>query len=255
MKKWFAVIAIFVSSYLVFLVATMPLALVLNTIKLPKNINIGSVSGSIWQGKITQVLINNYQIHHIKTQLNFWSLLRLSPRLDVNFGEALSAGAEGKFTLSVTTKQLLLNDVEIFVRANDIAKQVALTMPSLIPVTAQGNVELLIAQLSLDISEELQCEQAQGQVSWLGSGVVALENNIKLGNVNADLSCQQGDLIAKISPENNLGLHFTTRISLANRKVSGQGYLKPGTQFPAQLTSSLRFIGRPDNQGRYLLRF
>lgn len=255
MKKWFAVIAIFVSSYLTFLVITMPLALVINTIQLPKNINIGSVSGSIWQGEITQASINNYQINTIKTQLNFWSLLSLSPKLTVNFGDALLAGAEGKFILTATTDKLLLNNVELLVSANDIAEQLVAAKLLPMSVIAQGNIELLLTTLSVDISGKLQCEQAQGQVNWLGSSVIALENTVKLGKFNADLSCQQGDLLAKIPANNNLGLNFTARISLANQKVSGQGYLTPGAKFPAQLTSSLRFIGRPDNQGRYLLRF
>jgi len=255
MKKWFAITAIFLSSYLAFLVATMPLALLINTIQLPKHLEIGSVSGSIWQGEIAQASINNYQVQQIKTQLSFWSLLSLSPKLEVVFGDAISAGAEGKFTLTASAKQLLLNDVAVFVAANDIAKQLALIMPLPMPVIAQGNIELSFTELNLDISGKLRCEQAQGQVSWLHSGVVALESNIKLGKIDADLSCEKGDLLAKILPKNNLGLSFTARLSLANQKASGQGYLKPGAQFPTQLQSALSFIGRPDNQGRYLLRF
>ncbi len=251
MKKWFAVIAIFLSSYVVFLVATMPLALLINNIELPKSIYIDTVSGSIWQGEIAQVSVSNNQVQKIRTELSFWSLLSLSPRVIVSFGDATSAGAEGKFTLTVSSSKLQLNDVELFVSANDIAKQ----LPLPIPVTAQGNIELSLTELILDRSEKLVCQQAQGQVSWIRSGVVALDNNIKLGKIRAKLDCEQGDLIAKILPKNNLGLSFTTRLSLANQKASGQGYLKPGAKFPAQLKSALSFLGRPDNQGRYPLRF
>lgn len=251
MKKWFAIAAIFLSSYLAFLVATMPLVLLINTIKLPNNISMDSVSGSIWQGEIAQVSMNNNQIEQIKTQLSFWSLLSLSPKVQVSFGDAMSTGAEGKFTLTVSSNHLLLEDVEFFMSANDIAKQIVLP----IPVVAQGNVELLLTELRLNISGKLICEQAQGKVSWLRSGVVALDNNIKLGKLSADLACEQGDLIAKVLPKNNLGLNFTTRLSLTNKKASGQGYLQPGVKFPAQLKSALPFIGRPDNQGRYQLRF
>ena len=251
MKKWFAFTAIFLSSYLAFLVATLPLALVINTVELPKHINVGTVSGSIWQGEITQVTVNNNQIEQVKIQLSFWSLLSLSPKLQVTFGDAMLSGAEGRFTLTISSKELILNDVELFVAANDIAKQLSLP----IPVTAQGSVELSFAELSLNIAGKLTCQSAQGQVSWLRSGVVALNNNIKLGNISADMHCEQGDLIAKVLPENNLGLSFTARLSLAQQRASGQGYLKPGAKFPAQLKSALSFLGRPDNQGRYQLKF
>ncbi|ALO36077.1 general secretion pathway protein GspN [Colwellia sp. MT41] len=251
MKKWFAFTAIFLSSYVVFLVATMPLALIINTIELPKHIKIGTVSGSIWQGEIAGVMVSNTQIQQVKTQLSFWSLLSLSPKLKVVFGDTMLAGAEGKFTLTVSSKTLIFKDVELFISANEIAKQ----LPLPIPVIAQGNVELKFAELNLNIEGNLTCQHAQGQVSWLRSGVVALDNNIKLGKLSADMHCEQGDLIAQISAKNNLGLSFTARLSLAQKKASGQGYLEPGAKFPAQLKSALVFLGRPDQQGRYPLRF
>jgi len=251
MKKWFAVIAIFLSSYLIFLVTTMPLAFLINNIKFPKNVQINMVSGSIWQGEITQVSVDNNKIQQIKTELSFWSLLSLSPTVDVSFGGATSPGAEGKLTLRISANELELSDVELFVSANDIAKQLSLP----IPVTAQGNIELSFTQLIIDSSDKLVCQQAQGHISWVRSGVVALEQNIKLGKIDADLDCEKGDLRAKILPKNNLGLSFDARLSLANQKASGQGYLKPGAKFPAQLQSALSFLGRPDSQGRYKLRF
>ncbi|HBY87078.1 MAG TPA: general secretion pathway protein GspN, partial [Colwellia sp.] len=74
MKKWFAITAIFLSSYMVFLLASAPLALVINNIKLPKNIALQGVSGSIWQGEIVKVTINNNEIEKVKTTVSFWSL-------------------------------------------------------------------------------------------------------------------------------------------------------------------------------------
>ncbi|KGJ92379.1 type II secretion system protein N [Colwellia psychrerythraea] len=251
MKKWFAFTAIFLSSYLVFLVVKVPLALVINTIELPKNIKVDGVSGSIWQGEIAQFTVNNNQVRIIKTQLSFWSLLTFSPTVAVSFGDPVLAGPEGRFILTLSSQQLLLNDVELFLSANDIAKQ----LPLPIPVTAQGNVELAFTELSLNIADKLTCEQAQGQVTWLRSGIVALDYNIKIGSVKADIYCEQGDLMAKVLPKNNLGLSFTTRLSLAQQKASGQGYLKPGAKFPAQLKSALSLLGRPDGQGRYPLKF
>lgn len=251
MKKWFAFIAIFLSSYLVFLVATMPLILLVNTIGLPKNIQVESVSGSIWQGEIAEITINNNQVQQVKTELSFWSLFTLSPQLNVTFGDAMKVGAEGKFTLTVSSTKLKLNDVELFVSANDIAKQ----LPLPIPVTAQGNVELFFTELSIDIEDKLACEQANGQVTWLRSGVVALEKNVKLGKIQADISCEKGDALAKITAKNNLGLSFDARLSLANQRASGQGYIKPGAKFPAELQPALPFLGKADNQGRYQLKF
>ena len=251
MKKWFAIVAIFLSSYIAFLLASMPLALVVNNIKLPRNIEIQGVSGTVWQGEIASVVSNNNSIEQIKTKVSFWSLFSLAPSIEVNFGDAMLAGPEGKFTLKVSAEQLALSDVEVFIAAKDIIKQ--LTLP--IPVTAQGNIELYLSSLVLTTGDKLSCSQAQGELTWLRAGVVALEQNIKLGKFTVAISCKEGDLLAKLSPKNNLGLSFDGVLALPTQRPSGQGYLQPDAKFPPQLKSALTFLGRADNQGRYQLRF
>jgi len=251
MKKWFAFVAIFLGSYMVFLLASAPLALVTNNIELPRNIEIQGVSGSIWQGEIASVTVNKNVIEQVKTKLNFWSLFSLSPSIKLTFGDAMLAGPEGKFTLKISPEQLTLTEGELFISASDIAKQ----LPLPIPVAAQGGVELYLPLLVMTTSEQLSCSQAEGQLTWLRAGVVALEQNIKLGKFTAEISCAKGNLLAKLSPNNNLGLSFDGVLALPAKKASGQGYIKPGAKFPSQLKSALSFLGRADNQGRYPLRF
>ncbi len=82
-----------------FLLASAPLALVVNNIKLPRDIEIQGVSGSVWQGEIAKATINNSKIENIKTSVNFWSLFSLAPSVQVNFGDAMLSSPEGKFTL------------------------------------------------------------------------------------------------------------------------------------------------------------
>ncbi|PKH85709.1 type II secretion system protein N [Colwellia sp. Bg11-28] len=251
MKKWFAFTAIFLSSYIAFLVANTPLAMVINNAQLPKDIVLQGVSGSIWQGEVTKVTIDNNIIEKVKTTVSFWSLFSLSPSMQVTFGDAMLSGPEGKLNLTVSSEQLALTEVELFMSANDIAKQLSLP----IPLSAQGNVELFLSEIVIVTGNQLSCSKAEGDVSWSRAGVVALEQNIKLGKFSAEISCAEGDLLAKVSPKNNLGLSFDGGLTLATQKISGKGYLKPGAKFPSQLRSALSFLGRPDNQGRYLLRF
>jgi general secretion pathway protein N len=251
MKKWFAITAIFLSSYMVFLLASAPLALVINNIKLPKNIALQGVSGSIWQGEIVKVTINNNEIEKVKTRVSFWSLFSLSPSVQVTFGDAMSSGPEGKLNLTVSSEQFALTEVEVFMSANDIATQLSLP----IPLSAQGNVELFLSEIVIVTGDQLSCSKAQGEVLWSRAGVVALEQNIKLGKFTTEISCDEGNLLARVSPKNNLGLSFDGVLALTTQKISGKGYLQPGAKFPTQLKSALSFLGRPDNQGRYQLRF
>jgi general secretion pathway protein N len=251
MKKWFVFSVIFLSSYLLFLVASTPLLLVTNNIELPKNIQVSGVYGTIWQGEIDKITVNNVEVKDLSSTLSFWSLITFSPTIEVRFGDAISSGPEGKFTLTVSSDALTLSDATLFMAANEVASQ----LPLPIPVSAMGNVELTVDELSLNLNDKITCQQASGQVSWLRSSVIALDNTIKLGNINADLSCEKGDLFAKVNPKNNLGLTFTAQLELASQQANGQGYIKPGSKFPEALKPAMAFIGRADQQGRYQLKF
>ncbi len=251
MKKWFAIIAIFFSSYLIFLIATAPLALVTNAVTLPKNVEIHGASGSIWQGDIARVVVNNNIIERVKTDVSFWSLFSLSPTVQLTFGDSMLAGPEGKLTMELSSSELSLSEVELYLSASDVAKQ----LPLPIPVVAQGNIELQLSSVQISYGEKLSCTAAQGELIWLRAGVVALEQSIKLGKLSANLSCDKGNILAKVAPNNNLGLSFDGMLALPSQRASGNGYLKPGAKFPAELKNALSFLGRPDNQGRYPLRF
>ena len=236
---------------MVFLLASAPLALVVNNIKLPRNIEIQGVSGSVWQGEIAKATINNSKIENIKTSVNFWSLFSLAPSVQVNFGNAMLSSPEGKFSLKVSSEQLELTDLSVFVSANTIASQ----LPLPIPIAAKGNAELNLKSMVFAIGKELSCLEANGNIAWLRAGVIALEQDIKLGRFSADISCAEGDLLAMVNPKNDLGLSFDAVFALPSKRMSGKGYLKPGAKFPTQLKSALSFLGRADNQGRYRLRF
>lgn len=251
MKKWFAVLAIFFSSYMVFLVATMPLAFVVNTIELPKSVHLENVSGSIWEGEIAQLSVGDNYIQDIKMDLSFWSLFILSPTIDITFGDALSVGPEGKFTLAASLSKLIFTNVELYISASDVVKR----LPLPIPATGQGNAELILDEISFNTADNISCESAQGQVSWKRAVVTALDNTVKIGDLKANIACEKGELTAAILPKNNLGLAFDARLNIAKQKASGRGYLTPGVKFPAELKPILSFLGRADKQGRYLLKF
>ncbi len=250
MKKWFAYVAIFFTSYFVFFIATLPAQFVLGQLTLPKNVGLYGVSGTIWRADVEQLTISNSDVLQVTTELSFWSLFTLSPKVDVTFGDALLAGPEGKLTLAISTEQLILSDVETFISANDIAQQIALPLP----MTAKGEVELNLAELVIDLSANNECLQGAGGIQWSRAGVLAMEENIKLGKLSAKITCDQGAIALDIEPKNDLGLTFSAYVRLEKTKagkISGQGHLKPGAKFPEKLKPALPFLGKADNKGRY----
>lgn len=255
MKKWFAFGAIFLSAYLVFLVATLPINFVVNKIPLPKNISISGLSGTLWQGSIEQLVITHSRKKHTEVQkinfnVSFWSLLLLELKITLQFGDSFLSGPEGELTVSVNQERVTLTNVEVLISANDIAQQ--LTLP--LPISAQGDVSISLNEVSFKQISPTQCIEASGNAKWSKTGVVALDKNIKLGDLSAEIVCQDNTFTAKISPKNNLGLTFSAYVQPKGR-FSGDGYLKPGVKFPAQLRAVLPFLGKKDSKDRYRLSF
>lgn len=254
MKNKFAMVIIFIIAFIGFLIATLPTAFVLNQITLPKNVSksvyLSGVSGSIWHTSISQVIINATPIDKVEARLHFWSLMTLTPKLSITFGDSFNAGPEGEFDLVLSSGRAKVSDVTVLISANEIAQQ----LPLPLPMTAQGDVELNITSAEIDLTNNNQCISAIGNGAWSTAGISALSRTVPLGKLTADISCDKGTLALVMSPKNDLGLTFTAYVKQGG-KVSGNGYLQPGATFPAALNDALPFLGTPDGQGRYRLVF
>ena len=250
MKKWLAYGALFFCVYLVFVIATIPANFALSLAKLPRNIELTNVEGSIWQANIAQLQYQGISIEQVSVQTSFWSLLVLSPSLTIKFGGALLDGPEGKFTVSGLLNELSIEQLQLSIAANDIAQQLALP----IPLTAKGYVDLSIEDLTFaPVGTKDFCQQLSGKITWPKAQVNALDEKVKLGELSAKLNCDKGAIAIVVNPKNDLGLSFTAYVRQGGR-FSGNGYLKPGNKFPRQLNDVLPFIGSTDKQGRYRLK-
>jgi len=250
MKNKFAIGVIFLITYIGFLIATLPATLVLNQVSLPKNIYISGVTGDIWNANIEQVYIEATNVQKVNAKLSFWSLFSLTPKLAITFGDSFIAGPEGELKLVLSSEKAEINDVKLLIKANEVAQH--LTLP--LPISAQGDVELTLLNAEIDLKNNNQCLVAKGSVSWSKAGVIALEQNIKLGSLHADIDCENGALALILSPKNDLGLTFNAYIRQGGN-ISGDGFLKPGAKFPETLNNALPFLGNKDSQGRYRLSF
>ena len=77
MKKYFKFSAGFIGLYLFFMISLMPLSFVSQWLELPKNVAVGKVSGSIWQGEITSLVVDGVTIIKLEAELSFFCLLIL----------------------------------------------------------------------------------------------------------------------------------------------------------------------------------
>jgi general secretion pathway protein N len=247
MKKWFAYGAIFFSAYLVFLISTMPAAWVVSFVNLPKNSQVSELSGTVWQSYAKKVRFDDVEINNVSSELSFLSLLTLDPKVMLTFGGALVRGPEGKLTATQLLGQIKITDLDISLAANQIAEKLNLS----IPLEAHNFIDIKIDEF---IMGKPICDQMNGSIKWKKASVTALSEKVNLGALSANLACEKGALTFIISPKNDLGLTFTAYLRSMN-KASGNGFLKPGANFPEKIKPILPFIGKADNQGRYRLNF
>ena len=246
MKKNFAYIAIFFAVYSVFVLALMPANWLMAKVKLPSNVVITAVEGSIWRTHIPQVMVDDVVINQVQSSLSLMSLFMLDPKLDITFGDALINGPEGQLTISGLLSDMVIEDAQINLAANTVAAR--LNLP--IDVIAHEQLQLSIARFVVGAPV---CRELQGSLQWRNAALTALDEKVQLGGISAMLSCDNGELIADINPKNNLGLSFRAQLQQGGRFI-GSGYLTPGEKFPEQLKDTLSFLGKADKKGRYRLK-
>lgn len=247
MKKWLAVCSAFLSVYLLFVIAFLPASFVVNKIKLPANVQLGQVSGSIWHSQVESLLIEKTLVKKINVNVNWLSILLFNPSVEVTFGGALYNGPEGRFVASGFLSDLTVTELQLDIRANDIAQQ----LPIPIPVVAKNNVSITIKEFVLG---QPVCQQLSGSVKWDDAIITALSEQVPLGSLKATLSCKKGNSFAQLDENNELGVTFTAEVG-AKGAITGSGYLTPHKNLPKAIEQVLPFLGRQDQQGRYRLVF
>ncbi|NMP17011.1 type II secretion system protein N [Thalassotalea sp. Y01] len=243
-KKYLAPAGAFLVLYLLFVVANAPAKKIIGHFKLPKTVHLGQISGSIFSGNVDSVYLGQHKIEDVRWSLSVLSLITFNPSADVEFGNP-RLGYSGRFTASDLLSVASLQDVKISADADYIASKLNL----MIDIKAAGQVQLDLPQYT---PGKAVCNAATGVVNWQQAQLDATGEYVPLGDLAADISCEKGNVLLAVKPENNLGLQLDAIFN--GRRLSATGFLQPGAKFPEQLQPMLGFMGKKDNQGRYRIR-
>jgi general secretion pathway protein N len=246
MKKWFAIGAIFISVYLAFVIVAIPANFIVSYVKLPNNIALNGIKGTIWQMTVDEVVHPKITLDNVEVSLSIGSFFSLDPRVDLEFGDDFSVGPSGRLSVAGLLADMTISDASMAISADAIAQQ--LTLP--LPLVASGDINIFIKTF---IVGQPICQNIQGNITWKKPSLSAFNETVQLGNLAANLSCKEGALAITIDEKNDLGLSFVTYVR--PKKVSGNGHLQPAKNFPENLKAVLPFLGKPNKQGRYRLFF
>lgn len=237
--------------YLVLLIAYLPATQVIGRLTLPQNLSISNVSGTIWNTQSEQIRLNGFSVEQVNWQLQLLPLLIGNVNIDIDGGndrQVDQIAVQGELSISPSQKDYAsAQDLTLFVPASIVANQ----LPLPLPVSAEGRVRLNIAELEYDQS----CQQLTGTLSWLNANVEVsqLPESLELGNFDADLSCDNGDIIVKVKEPNKLGLAADVRID-DKFKYQLEGRFKPDASLPKAVHDASVIFGKKDPQGYYRLK-
>ncbi len=81
------IIPVAIGLYLVFLLLLAPAAWWLKLVALPPQVQLGPVSGTLWQGQIQAVSLNGYVLQQVNWQLKPWALFTGKLALSLDIGQ------------------------------------------------------------------------------------------------------------------------------------------------------------------------
>tara|TARA_B100002049_G_scaffold236987_1_gene225495 strand:+ start:4619 stop:5377 length:759 start_codon:yes stop_codon:yes gene_type:complete len=252
MKKTILLVAIFLLCFLVFTLVKTPAAVALDLAApyLPKQLQLGKASGSLWDGRVMQARFENEQLNNVRWQISGWSLFSGKLVGTVRFGDPRDkADISGRADFSYGLFNQAIDIKNAVLRLTVERAMARLQLP--LPVSAQGRV---IVDLDEYSSGQPYCDTLAGEIASPNIDVKGLNGWFSVGPLSGSLSCKSGDIAVLVDPENRLGLEADATLK-ANLDFKVAGYIKPEASLPKEVHDATKFLGRPDSEGRYPLNF
>lgn len=248
MKQKVYLVLLFIFSFLAFSLSRLPASIAVQAAQgyLPKNVAFGNLTGSIWQGQVSEVRVNKVQIFNVRWQLEPIALLTGNLAGDLTWGNPRASeemSGKSHFSLSLLDQHASLKDAVLRFEVEQLIGQLNLPLP----VNATGRVIFNIDEYQ---SGKPYCQQIKGDVFSPNIRVEGLTGWFSIGELGADLNCKSGDLAAVVQPDNLLGLQADVNLG-KNLQFKVAGNVKPDASLPKEVHDAVKYLGRPDAQGRY----
>ncbi|MCK8097738.1 type II secretion system protein N [Pseudoalteromonas sp. 1CM17D] len=252
MKKIIILSVVFFISFIVFCIMKLPAAIALDLAKpyLPKQLEVGQTVGSVWQGQMMQVRYQDEQLNNVRWDIAGWQLFTGNLNANLKFGNPRErSDISGYADVNYGLFNNVVKVTDGIIRSTVERAMQRIALP--IPATAKGRV---ILELNEYTSGVPYCESLKGEIASPNIDVKGFNGWFNIGPLSGILSCKSGDIAILVDPDNTLGLEADATLK-ANFDFKVAGYVKPDASLPKDVHDAVKFLGRPDTQGRYPLNF
>lgn len=232
---------LFLLSYLMFLIAQMPLSVVMAHISLPRGLVISGITGTPWQGQAQSVRWQGYAVQNVRWQFRWSTLLMGKPSviLAINDPELV----QGDVTVGYRS-HISVTDVHLKGQADKLAAYVGQPLP----VSVSGVVKLNIDDLEFTPTT---CLSLNGQAHWNAGQVESPLGVFPVGVPVFTLSCEEQKFVIKARQDSDAVSSQSTFQLTANGHYQLQSTLTAGKQFPEGLSALLKMGAQDLGNGVY----
>lgn len=247
-------IVVGICAFLFFLFIKTPASLLTHKLSKQLPVTFIDVKGTIWHGEAKQFYYQGATLGNLSWSIPVYRILtgKISTDFMLEGPEVKLAGRVGYGLGS----ELLLENTQIDIQASKLSQLLQ------IPFPAQGKVKVDIQYLILNISaaedeakQTLRIPKVNATLNWENAGIPAFNIN-NLGSYSFTLKSEPAApnvIIAQIT-ESKGSLEITGNASInLDRRYKAEFSLKPSNDAPEILTNGLSMLGRPDENGRYLV--
>jgi len=238
----------FFAIYIVSLLLTTPAAMITRFIPENSGVKIGHTSGTLWNGKLSQVdYRNQFQLQKLTWEFDWLALLTLKAQADVKFNNGRKVMTGSGF-VAYGFSGLTLSDVSVDLNANALLPYLKLP----VPVTPSGKFSLVIESASQGTP---YCDELDGYLVWHDAKIKTPMGNVDLATPSMDLSCSEGGLVASLKQHSE---QLTTNANIL--LTEGGSYLLQGNIIGREaldptILQALSWIGPKNESGATALNF
>lgn len=234
--------------YLGFLLLTLPASIVASFLPEHKDIKINTVSGSLWQGQIAEITIQNkYQLKKVEWKLDWIALLALQLKLDLKFNNGAQV-ASGKGMVGYSLNGAFAENIVVDIKTAELLSYLQLP----VPVTATGDVSLIIKSASQGAP---YCQQIDGYLHWQNAKLKTDLGNINLDSANIDLMCVEGQVQGQLQQDSDQLITQATFLLKEKGLYQLNGTIKGKPKLDPSINQALSWIGKKDKDGATVLKF
>lgn len=250
LKSWLIGVVVALIVFIGFIVVTAPAKLFVPLLALTvPQLQLASPSGTVWQGKSSQAYwrVNGsaLDLGALEWSLSARSLLALKPRVQLK-SQSLGHRLELLFTVDRQRKLQL---------SHFIGRLPLSMLEPWLPLLIAGNIDVLIDDLIVDLSDPQQPRiiSLGGLINLQQAVWLVGDGDMLLGDYQADISLQE-QIVAVDLSDHNAGLSLNGLLSI---DLSGsyklQAKLTPQPQLAAEISQSVKWLGKGDKNGSVLL--